>query len=107
MAYPNYPQGSRSSIATLDGLTLDRASNGSVRGRSLWSSSKRLFSVEHVLTATDLDALRTFYDANKTTAFDFVWAGNGETYSVVFRGMSNAAHLGGGYWRVSAELEES
>lgn len=107
MAYPSFPQGSRSSTDTMDGTSFDRASNGSLRGRSMWPASKRVFKIEHALTVADAADLATFYEANKAAVFEFRWSGDGQLYDVVFKSMGSTSLLAGARWRVSVELEEA
>lgn len=63
--YPAFPLLRDSSAKHKDGIQIDRAQNGTARGRSLWVSSKRTRILKHILSDADLASLEAFYAANR------------------------------------------
>lgn len=83
--YPSsYLQLKDSTEEGVDGIQLDRAVNGSVKGRAFFTARKRKWKLKHVLNATDLNALLSFYDTNRTAANTFTWVRDGASYTVLF-----------------------
>lgn len=107
-AYPAFPQMvGGSDEAWVDDLTADRAVNGSVKVRAFYSEKKRVFTVAHVLTNTDLATLRTFYDANRLLPVDLTWVRDGQTYSCVFAGAPRISYIDRNLARVQVQLLEA
>lgn len=69
--YPNtLPISPGSRILDLDDVKIDRATNGSGRGRNLYPSVKKRFELVHAyLTPARRDVLRAFYTANRKLPF--------------------------------------
>ena len=82
--YPAFAQLQGSSEEVVDDIKFERAVDGSGRGRVMYSAPKRRFTVKHRLEIDDKESLITFYDTNRGTIIDFVWAGDGLTYSCAF-----------------------
>ena len=80
MSYPNYDirLGGASTLDT--GREFARATNGALRGRSFFTTSKRTFQITHVLTQAQLVAWRAYIAAMTTDTF--VWPRDGLTYTV-------------------------
>ncbi len=85
-AYPTLSQLASSSEEFVDDLVLDRATNGTVKARSFYSARKRRWKLKHVLSATDLATLLTFYDTNRLTANTFTWERDATSYTFLFDG---------------------
>lgn len=106
MAYPAYLQSEDSTVETVDNLQVDRATNGLLRGRATYSAPKKRFLIRHRrLTVAEADAIDTYYAAHRTEAFDFVWAKDGATYSVMFTQPPRQACWEGLLWDVDVGLE--
>lgn len=106
-AFPSFGQDLGSSEGGLDGGAVwERASNGGLRGRDMWGREPRTFSVQLTLSNADTETLRTFLATNRTLAFDFTWARDGQTYSVINKRPAQYQPLGGGWNRVRVELEQ-
>jgi hypothetical protein len=71
---------------SVDDLTIDRAVSGAAKARAFYTARKRKFRLKHVLNATDLNALLSFYDTNRTNANTFTWVRDGSSYTVLFDG---------------------
>lgn len=84
MAYPAYPQDVGSTVAVEDGRVVYRSESGKMMASTLYAAVARTFNVKHTLSADDAGTLHDFYEANLVAAFDFTWALDGATYSVVF-----------------------
>lgn len=106
-AYPNLGQTTSSEPGVLDEVHHDRATNGTLRARAMWSAPKRRFRVEHVVNAAGRDTVLAFYAAHRTNVFQFTWAGDGLAYLVAFVRPPSDAPLGGVLWRVTVEMEEA
>lgn len=86
---PTYPTTLKVSPSSTKSLKtdrqLDRASNGTLRGRVFYTAPKSSFSVEHeAMSTTDRDSFQTFYNTNMNLSFSFVWPQDGVTYTVMF-----------------------
>lgn len=106
-AYPSFGQMMASSENREDRVLLDRASNGALYGRALWTSAKRRFQVEHELSDADAATLRSFYATNRALAVDFTWAGDSTVYSCLFAEPPTLQPQGGGWWRARVTLVEA
>lgn len=92
-------------VKTDSGIETDRASNGAVRARSLYSNDKRTFTLKHVmLNATQRAALNAFYTDYKTTINSFSF--DGTSYSVIFGDAPQYDYVGANYADASVELIE-
>lgn len=104
MTYPNFVQTSASTEDADDGVSFDRASNGALRGRAMWSAPRPKFRIRHLLQTADKETLRAFYEANRAATFDFLWSGDGEIYEAAFSGPPKYIPQGGGWWQCDVEM---
>ena len=91
-----------------DGVVVDRAMNGTARGRNLYDSKKYApIQLRHVGVSTaDKNTLETFYDNNRAAAVDVTWV-DGTSRSMIMTGIKIAPwakHLA--KWDVSIAVEE-
>lgn len=104
--YPDLRQGIDSSESRIGGRTVDRASNGSVKVRSFFTSEKKAFKVLHnFMTPAQKAQIEAFYVANQNISFTFVWIPDGATYTCIFDETNptyNVTH--GGYWNIEVFL---
>lgn len=78
--------GTNSKEQPRDGRNVDLDGDGLARVRKL-TPDRIDFAIElPKMTSTDRDTLFTFYNANLTQTFDFVWPPDGLTYQVKFGG---------------------
>jgi hypothetical protein len=63
-----------------------RATNGALKMRRLYSAEKTDFVIEHALSEAEKAALEAFYQTNRDLAVDFVWPEDTVSYSVLFAG---------------------
>lgn len=106
-AYPTYGQLLASEIDGDGGIVLDRAQDGTTRGRAFYPATKRAFTVRHLLSAAELVTLHTFYETNKLVTFSFAWTGpDSGTYTCFFAGRPKARALGPDAFEVEARLQE-
>lgn len=84
--YPTFDQLATSTEEFVDDLVLDRATNGSVKARAFYSARKRSWKVRHLLNATDLGTLLTFYDTYRLAANSFTWHRDDTAYTFLFDG---------------------
>lgn len=105
--YPSFGQIIGSSETREDRVVFDRATNGTLRGRAMWTSAKKQFSVEHILKSSDVATMRTFYDTNRALAVSFTWKGDGSVYWCLFERPPVYTPLGAGWWRVRVQLVQA
>lgn len=71
-----------SQIIRASGIKTERGGNGSLWIRRMYTATKYDFKVVHAsLTKSEHDTLQAFYVTNLGIAFDFVWNGDGATYT--------------------------
>lgn len=105
MAYPTFTITQDSTAETNGGLEPQRASNGMLRLRRLYSQDKTEFNVVHELTAAERDTLRQFWIDYRTAAFTFTWPLDGQTYTVCFLAAPQYSRTPTGY-RADVRLGE-
>lgn len=105
-AYPSFSQTIQSSEGRQDSVILERATNGSLYGRALWTGAKRTFQIHHELTAAEAGTLRTFYATNRALPVDFTWAGDSQVYSVMFDAPPVLNPVAADFWRARVSLVE-
>lgn len=105
MAYPTLPQNAGSSESQLLGRQVDRATNGAVKARSLYAADKKVFDLKHMsLTDAQKATLTAFYATNALNSFEFVWAGDATSYTVIFGSNDFQFQSTGLYWNISIQL---
>lgn len=104
-AYPTLPTSVDSEVTVADGLVADRATNGALKVRSLYTSDKKTFRLIHEISTSQKSTLDTFYGTNKLLNVDYTSPFDGVTYTVRFRRApqykATAVH-----WFATVELEE-
>lgn len=106
-AYPSLGQTSQSRESWADDVQIERASNGSARGRALYAGRKLELQVSHVVERGDVATLLAFYDSNRLLPVDVTWAGDGITRAMLFDGAPDVQPEGGTLWRVTSRLAEA
>ena len=106
-AYPNIGQTSQSRESWIDDVQIERASNGSARGRALFAGRKLQLQVSHVVERSDVATLLAFYDSNRLLPVSVTWAGDGVTRSMLFDAPPDVQPEGGAVWRVTCRLVEA
>ena len=106
--YPSLGQSKNSTEERISGISVDRATNGSIRARSYFTSIKKVFSVEHsVITTAQKLALESFYDSNKNNSFDFLWVLDNTTYVCIFTEEAlQFSIITNGYWDAKVSLAQ-
>lgn len=104
--YPSFGQLVGSTEEWVDDLQIDRAVSGGVKARAFYSVKKRRFRLKHYLSTTDIGTLQTFYDTYRLAANSFVWAADGQTYTVLFDGAPRVTPTGTTYFNVEVALVE-
>ena len=109
-AYPTFAHAPTlsSEQTLLDDLQIDRATNGAVRGRAMYTAPKRSFSIVHEgLSATDKGTLVTFYNTNRKLQFDFTWVADSVLYYCYFTAPPKLKVLPGLLWNVTMTFTEA
>ena len=106
MAYPSLHQLEGSSVRVVDDREVVRATNGTARASAFFDTSRRSFVLQHKLSAADLTTLYAHYEANRTASFDFTWALDGATYTVIYGANGIRVNPRAVHHDVTVELEE-
>lgn len=86
---------------------IDRAEDGTARGRS-FGDDKMEFRIEHpFLSSTDKSTLATFYSTNRLLAFSYVSLSDGATYSCLFDGPIEWTREPGGRFTAKVRIVEA
>jgi len=106
MAYPSFAQLVGTQVRVVTDRKVVRDAGGAARVSSYYDGVKHAFVVRHKLSASDLNALRTFYADNQAISFDFTFALDALTYVVVFGPNGLRMSPAGPYHDVEVDLEE-
>ena len=106
-AYPSLGQTSQSRESWADDVQIERASNGTARGRALFAGRKLELQIAHVVERSDVATLLSFYDTNRLLPVDVTWAGDGVTRAMLFAGAPGVQTEGGTLWRVTCRMVEA
>lgn len=82
--YPAFFTIDDSTATPENGMEPERASNGALRLRRLWTADKRSFEIGHVLTPAEKTTLDSFYATNRDLDVTYRWPGDGSSYTVRF-----------------------
>jgi hypothetical protein len=106
--YPTLPTRAGGDPLPINGLEIDRAEDGTARGRSFHDSDKVRFSLEHpFLTSTQKAMLAAFYTTNRLIEFDYVSISSGSTYGCLFSKPPAYIYQPGDFWTAKVEMEEA
>lgn len=103
--YPAYPQDADSTWAASNTVQVERAADGTLRGRIL-SPDKHEGEIVHALTLAELAALKAWRLANLAAPVGFRWQGTGETYTVACFEPIQVRHLGPNLVLATVKLSE-
>lgn len=106
MTYPDLPTAYGSDPDPLAMTKIDRADDGSARGRALGSDKVRFKLVHPRLSAADKATLDAYYAANRLLEFDYVSKTDGNTYTCIFVKAPRPEVHPGSRWTMTVELEE-
>lgn len=82
--YPSFLTLSDSASRNVNGMEPERATNGALKLRRMWSADKARFDVGHLLSSAQKSTLDSFYATNKDLDVTYRWPGTGATYTVRF-----------------------
>ena len=102
--YPSFPQLVGTAVTHEDGRVMRRSMNGAPRIKTFYSNTKYGFTVKHEIDSADLATLNSFWNTNRNLAFDFVYEGDGLTYSCYFLGRPHPKPIGGDYYEVTSNI---
>lgn len=105
-AYPNLGQTTESRESWEDDVKIDRASNGTARGRALFAGRKLALQIAHICERAEVDSLLAFYDSNRLLSVDVAWSGDNVTREMIFSAPPDVQLEGGRLWRVTSRLVE-
>lgn len=104
MSYPNFGIIDTAKEMVDTDLQIDRATNGAARGRMFYTSPKRTFDFEHMLTTAERATLDAFYSSNMTASFTFTWPLDGVSYTCIFGAAPVASPVTPGMVRMTVKL---
>lgn len=105
--YPTLPTRSGGDPQPINGIEIDRAEDGTARGRSFYGSDKVRFALEHPwLTAAQKATLAAFYTANRLIPFNYASGSSGATHNCLFAKPPAYIYHAGGYWTAKVAMEE-
>ena len=109
MAYPSLKQSRESKEKRVGGRQLDRASNGTPKVRSFFSTEKKAWTLVHPdITAAEKATFEAFYSANSLTSFSFTWLADGVSYTVLFDATEPSYQpRPGNRWTITVDLVQA
>lgn len=104
--YPTLPTSPGSDPEPINKIDIDRAEDGTARGRA-YGSDKHRMQLEHPwLTAAEKATLAAFYSANRLLPFDYVSPCDGVSRAMLFSKPIAYRREVGQYWTAKVEAEE-
>lgn len=105
--YPVLKTAYKSDPAPLDKIQIDRAEDGTGRGRSFYASSKVAIKPMHpFMTAAERTTLDAFYAVNRLLEFNYACPASGITYVAMFAKPPVYEILPGGWFNGKTEMEQ-
>ena len=106
--YPSLKQTYESDRQRLDGIATDEGGDGSLWVRQMYPADKYVFTVAHVVNASEKSTLEAFYVANKALQFDFVFRDElTTTYTgCVFIKSPQYKLISRGVWRATVQIRQ-
>lgn len=106
--YPTLATRYGSDPEPLISIEIDRAEDGTARGRALLSADKVKITVEHpYLDATDKATLAAFYAANRLLSFDYTSPTDGVARVMLFAAPIRYERTPGNRWTARVAMEEA
>lgn len=103
--YPDIPLDNESTMNPVNMTAINITAAGSVRQRNFQSVELFEFVAKHsLLTQAQAESVYTLWQANKTGAVDLLWAKDGVTYSVWFKGSPVIDRHRGNLWSVESQM---
>ena len=109
MTYPVMAQDYQSKEVRLNGRQVVRATNGSVKVRSFYTTEKKTFTIVHPnITDAEKATFEAFYAANLLNSFAFTWAADGVTYTCLF-GAQDPQYkpVNFGFWTITVDMVQA
>jgi hypothetical protein len=103
--YPDYRHHDDSRIERVQKVEAEQATNGRFRSRVM-GPVKHRFTVVHILSRADSDALDSFHAAHASDDLDFVWRTTGTAHTVAFMGPPQIEKETVRMYRVTVQLAE-
>jgi len=104
-AYPTLNAQRSSSTVRNGGQDAQRATNGTLKMRRLYSTEKMDFTVDHWLTDAQKSTLESFYQTNRDLDVSLTWAEDAVTYTVRFAAPPQYLRMPG-WWQARVRLQE-
>ena len=103
--YPSVTQVIPSSELFDEGTVVERARSGKPRFHTFYSKAWGEFVIIHECYEADKDSIIAHYAGDKFNEFNFVWAGDGDTYAVRYAARPVCTPIEGNLrWKVVSRL---
>ena len=106
--YPTFVTAPGSDLEPIQSVEIDRAEDGTARGRSYYTSDKHIGKVVHPwMTAAEKATLDAFYTTNRLLAFDYTSLGDNVSRSMLFAGAPKYKREVGEFWTATVPMEQA
>lgn len=103
--FPSMIQMYGSGYSSDEGFRVSRSESGKPKIRSYYTGTVKSFVMQFYITPAEKTTLESFYTTNKKIPFDFVFAGDGITYSCRFIDAIQYKPSAGDRWDVQVKME--
>jgi hypothetical protein len=105
--YPDLPTARGSDPEPINTLDIDRAEDGTGRGRSYYAADKVKITVEHpLITAAQKTTLAAFYTSNRLVTFTYLSPSDSVSRTMLFAAPPAYVNRPGGRFDATVEMEE-
>jgi hypothetical protein len=105
--YPDLPTARGSDPEPVNQIDIDRAEDGTARGRSFYSADRVRITVVHpLLTAAQKTTLAAFYSSNRLVAFTYLSPSDSVSRSMLFAKPPAYVNRPGGRFDATVEMEQ-
>lgn len=104
-AYPTLDHSIASTRAQKAGLQMDQAEDGTLRGRTLYSSSiYEITAVHERINSTDKDSILSHFAAHLGASFSYTWPDGSVAHTVYYTDAPEVRYVEGGRYTVTCHL---
>lgn len=105
--YPTLATRYGSDPEPINSLAIDRAEDGTARGRAMMTTDKVRVTIVHpYMTAADKATLDAFYTDNRLIPFDYTSPADEIARSMIFAGPPKWERAPGNRWTATVDIEE-
>jgi hypothetical protein len=104
--YPDLMTAYQSDPEPINSISIDRAEDGTARGRAYGDDKVKIKVVHPRLTSANKSTLVTFYGTNRLLEFTFASKTDGVSYTCIFSKAPRYERHPGSYWTATVEMEQ-